>query len=461
MAIQLDNRTKIIAGVAVLAIAGAGAWFFLFQDEPPPPPKVAAKAPAKAEPAKAPEALKPAAAAKAAAKPIPTDPDQVIAEIIETSGLRAHFRMFGREAMVNANAAGQAKEAGISPADARAILEIIERAFDPAKMTAEVAANLKSAYDADKMPRFLELLRQPISLKMTSQETRQVTPEAMKEYTDNFRKNPPSAARTKLIQDLDEVTRTSEIGAQIATATARDLIDELFGALQKAGKQVPKEARQAAGSQIIAMQDQMRSVFRTMLHVIYRDASDEELAQYLKLVDTETGRWGSLTLANALQPVMESRSRNFVKELVQVAMKQQVLAKAPAAPPVAKAPEEKPAAAAPAIAPAEPVGYQRPANIRELYSRYNDLITAVVMRDRVAVRELLADGKPPNVRQTDGSTPLMIAASYGDADVAQMLLAKGADPNLRAPGGATALSNAKAAGKPEMVRLLERHGARN
>ncbi len=124
-------------------------------------------------------------------------------------------------------------------------------------------------------------------------------------------------------------------------------------------------------------------------------------------------------------------------------------------------PAEKPAGPAVAAAPAEPVGYRRPANIKDLYSRYNDLITATVMRDRAAVKELLDDGKTPNVRQADGTTPLMIAVSNGDADIAGMLLAKGADPNLRAQGGVTALSIARTrAGGGQLYQQLQRAGAR-
>ena len=110
----------------------------------------------------------------------------------------------------------------------------------------------------------------------------------------------------------------------------------------------------------------------------------------------------------------------------------------------------------------EAPGYRRAANIRDLYSRYNDVISATVMRDSAAVKELLDDGKSPNVRQSDGLTPLMIAASNGDAGIAAMLLAKGADPNLRTQGGRTALSLAKARGAAgaQTVQLLQRSGAR-
>ena len=33
MAFEMNNRTKILAAVVVLAAAGAGAWLFLFDDD--------------------------------------------------------------------------------------------------------------------------------------------------------------------------------------------------------------------------------------------------------------------------------------------------------------------------------------------------------------------------------------------------------------------------------------------
>jgi hypothetical protein len=491
MAFELNNRTKILAGLAVLVLAGAGAgWFFFLQDEAPPPRAAAPAKPAAkpaAEAAKgAPDAAKSAAvpaadaakavavapAAKPGAKPIPKDPDKLIAEVIETSGLKAHFQAFGRETMLKAGAGGQAEERGTSPEDVRAVSGIIERVFEPDKMTAELAANLKAAgnFDAERMARFLELLRQPVALKMTSQEMRNVPPQLVREFSENFRKTPPPAARMKLIQSIDEVTHTSEVAADMTNAMARDMVDAMLESMQKAGKAAPREARQMVGSQLNSMRSQMRGQFRTIMYVMYRNATDEELSEYLKLLDADTGRWGSELLTNAIRPILVSRGSTLGREIAQLviakqAMAKQAVAKAPA-PPVAKSEEEKAAekpAAAVAPAPVEQPGYQRPANIREVYTRYNDLISATVMRDRAAVKELLDDGKSPNARQQDGVTPLMVAASNGDADIAAMLLAKGADPTLRAQGGRTALSMAKARGAAgaQMVQLLQRSGARD
>src|SRR5262249_58944027 len=56
-----------------------------------------------------------------------------------------------------------------------------------------------------------------------------------------------------------------------------------------------------------------------------------------------------------------------------------------------------------------------------------------------------------------GSTPLMYAALYGDADSVRLLLNHGADPNIRNDAGATVLM--WAVEDPEKIRLLMRHGA--
>lgn len=462
MAVQINPRTAIIAGAGALVVAGAAAWFFLFQDEPPPP-KPAAKAPASAAKpaAKADAAAPKPAAASAKPAPIPTDPDKLVAEIVELSGMRGYFLTFGRETMLASNVQGQAQQAGASPAELRQVLDMVERVFPVDKMTEEFTNNVKAAYDTAKMGRFLEILREPVARKLHAAETRNLSPEVIRDYAEKIRKEPPSAARQKLVQTIDEVTRTSEIGGDMALVIARDTMDAVFEAMQKTGKPVSRDERQMAGSMLNASQGQMRSAIRTSLHMRLRDATDEELAEYVKLVDTEAGRWGMEVLASALRPVMEGRARSFGRELAQIALaKMQAAAKAaaPVAPEQKEPPKAAPVAAA---APVEAPGYQRPAGIKPLYSRYNDLITAVVMRDPAAVKELLADGKDPNVRQSDGFTPLMIAVVNGDAAIAQELLSRGAQPNLRTPGGQSALSLAQARNNGAMVQLLQRSGGRN
>ncbi len=71
MKLQLTNRTKVLAGVVVLAGAGAAAWFLYLEEWLAGPPPVAASAPKPPAPtaAKAPAANPVPAAAIAAAEP--------------------------------------------------------------------------------------------------------------------------------------------------------------------------------------------------------------------------------------------------------------------------------------------------------------------------------------------------------------------------------------------------------
>jgi len=477
MAIQVSPRVAVYAGIGALVVAGAAAWFLFFQEEPaPPPPPVAKKSPA-AKPAaeakavvsdksaKPPvaEAGKAAAAKPVAAKPIPTDPDKLVAEIVEAAGLKKQILAFAAEIGAGALAASQAGQEGALVPEMREIQAFAQKHFEPDALAGDVANGVKSAFEAERMGRFLELLRHPLVQKMTELAGRPVTPEDKQRLSEELRKNPPSPARQKLIQTLDEIQRASDLGVQFTTLAAREMVDASFEGLQKAGRRPAREARQLANTQIGAAEPQIRAGFRSLMHLAYREASDEELAEYVKLLESETGRWGLQILSNAVRGALEKRVRPYARDLAQLVLARQ-LAQKPAAAPQAAAPVERameaPKAAPVAAAPAEPPGYRRPPNIRPLYAKYNDLVTAVVMRDAQAVKELLADGKDPNARQSDGLTALMVAVANGDAAIVELLLAHKADPNLRAPDGRSALAIAKARGNAALVRLLERHGAR-
>jgi uncharacterized RDD family membrane protein YckC len=129
---------------------------------------------------------------------------------------------------------------------------------------------------------------------------------------------------------------------------------------------------------------------------------------------------------------------------------------------VAPAPEPAetkpaPAAAPPAAPRAEPlVPLARVSIPAQPGPRFNDVMTAVLYRDRATVAELVALGRWVDKRDSNGLTPLMVAASVGDAEMVRLLLQSGADPRLQAPGGATALDFALEGGDAPTRQLLER-----
>jgi hypothetical protein len=87
--------------------------------------------------------------------------------------------------------------------------------------------------------------------------------------------------------------------------------------------------------------------------------------------------------------------------------------------------------------------------------RFNDLVTAVLYQDAGAVNDLLAFGKWPDKADSTGMTPLMIAASLGQTEIAEALLKAGADPQRAGPGGATAISIARERKDAALLGLLQ------
>src|SRR5262245_38018705 len=91
-------------------------------------------------------------------------------------------------------------------------------------------------------------------------------------------------------------------------------------------------------------------------------------------------------------------------------------------------------------------------------ARYEHLLFQAIRRGDVAqLKNALRGGTPADVRAGDGTTPLLAASLFGNAEMVKCLLENGADPRLANDQGVTALLwGARDADK---VRLLLAHGA--
>jgi ankyrin repeat protein len=98
--------------------------------------------------------------------------------------------------------------------------------------------------------------------------------------------------------------------------------------------------------------------------------------------------------------------------------------------------------------------------------RNSDGMTALIVAASVGagevVRMLLEKGAKVDGRDAEDKTPLMHAAGHvfpGSVATVKLLLEKGADTNARDKAGNTPLSEAKQYGPPEVVGILQKAGA--
>lgn len=458
-----NRRTLLLAGIGVVVLAAAGAaWYFLGQEAPPPPP-VARVQPPRPAPKPAPKAASQPASPAAAQAPIPQTADAAVTEVIARSGLDGFAKNYRAGVLQSIDASAQAG-GKLDLADAQAFRDAAERTLADDKINNLLAEQLKRSYDPTQFGRFIELLRQPINEKMTKLEAQAPQPEAVKQYVEGLKAKPPTQERNDLIQRVDLASGVSEWAADMSVVAVRSIAE---GALAASGK-ASKDALAKVERDMAQLRRQLQAQVHGMLFYTYRDASDAELKQYAQLLESDTGRWGTTMIANALRNVIQSTSRDLGSEIASaaVARREAKQAKKPAVA-VAEAPKEaaadpKPVAASEGAAPKPqpaPSGYQRPANLPVLYARYNDLVSAVWMGDLQAALQLLNDGKDPNARDKDGNTALMIAAKRGDLDMARLLLLNGADANAARPDGPTPLALAESSESYDIVRLLRSHGA--
>ncbi|PMP64381.1 ankyrin repeat domain-containing protein [Desulfurella multipotens] len=98
-------------------------------------------------------------------------------------------------------------------------------------------------------------------------------------------------------------------------------------------------------------------------------------------------------------------------------------------------------------------------NVSQKSYTADDLFKAVSNSNATLVKKILAQGISPNVKDKNGSTPLMYAAYYGNLEICKILIAHGADVNARSVVGGTALGAAKESGNQAVYNFLLQHGA--
>lgn len=244
------------------------------------------------------------------ASPAPAPP-AVIAEIMDLAGISAQLELM--PAGVLAGAASQ-----MDPAQQQGFSEIVNRAFAPSLLRADMTEFLLKNYEEARFAALLTQLRSPLARRMTALEIAAARPEVVAErnaFMEKFAFNPAAAARRKLAQRLLESSNALEMMLAIQAQTMRTIFNARSAL-------VPPKDRPSA-TQIETWIANVRAQSREAMHgemlhsllYIYRDVSEGDLEQYIAYYESPTGRWFTTLFGLAYGHILQGGTERMVEEI--------------------------------------------------------------------------------------------------------------------------------------------------
>lgn len=265
-----DSKKILIAGAGIVVLAAAG-WFgwqqLAVEDEAPPP--AAAK---KASPPRA-------AAPKAVA-----NQDALIADVLNASGYSAQIASLPSQLLAGfSDSLGQKGKRTPSP---QAVQGLINETFTTAKFQQRVVQQLKASYDPTRLEALQADLGRPVIKRVVELEKAPVDRGQLAAFAGALRTNPLPAERQALLARLNDATRAADLLSEMTLTAVKA---SLIGAMGPGAD--TSIAERTIENQRASITEPIRTVTLANFGYTYRRASDADLEQYIKLYESEHGKW--------------------------------------------------------------------------------------------------------------------------------------------------------------------------
>jgi hypothetical protein len=194
------------------------------------------------------------------------------------------------------------------------VLQALSQAFDRTALNEEFRRSIRSHCEPKSFAAAIEQLKTPLGTKMRGFEDFMLTPQgrsAFFAYARNMPQHPPTAAREALLDRMEGVLHATDFLTDVNAEEARAMYIGI------SGKSASDAETQALREKMIP---KMRQTVRANALFTYRTASDEELAQYIAMLEGAEMRRFNTILESAVENGMIRRSE------VAAAMIQQIVA---------------------------------------------------------------------------------------------------------------------------------------
>ncbi len=225
----------------------------------------------------------------------------VVDEAMEVSSLPL-FEARASDDVKNVVTALESGGRRLAPAIRAKVLQAFDQAFDPGAMDEEFRRGIRSHCEPKIFAVALARMKTPLGVKMRKLEDFMLTPQgrsAYLGYVRNMQLHPPTAQREALLDRMENVEHATDFLADVNAEEARAMYIGI------SGKSASDAEAQALREKIMPA---MRQAVRTSALFAYRNTSDDELEQYIAMLEAAEMRRFQTIVKNVFENGMIRRS---------------------------------------------------------------------------------------------------------------------------------------------------------
>jgi hypothetical protein len=241
-------------------------------------------------------------------------------EVLDLYGVKAEVSVL--PALLQAQLENQ--ESGYPPE----VYTVLREAFGEAYRADGLYKTLLEHMAANAEPGHLEAarewLRSPLAQKLVQMEIEASSPDAQEElqsFMDEFDADAPeSRQRLQVIQALDEAGGATEVALAVSVETVRAVVSGVQPLLPEDKRMPGPEIEREVGRLEIQLQMTMRYGTWLSLLYTYREASDDELMEYLAFLESAEGNWLNHAAGDALIEAIRVAGQDAGRRIAKAAL---------------------------------------------------------------------------------------------------------------------------------------------
>ncbi len=178
--------------------------------------------------------------------------------------------------------------------DVPALERVLDKQFQPGPFYTAIGDQLRKSYSPERLPALTEWMRSPVAQKLAGRLRLAYSAESRPElvaFASSLSKTPPPQPRLLLIHRLFDASRLSDMEVESTIALVHTTAQAISPALPKEKRYSASELDRALGSVKSRYRSVMTNAKLVQYLFAYQSASDAELEQYARFLESDSGRW--------------------------------------------------------------------------------------------------------------------------------------------------------------------------